>query len=374
MEQRAFESNVLALVHQHRVQRLVAAEVAQRFGISARVAEQMLDRMVAEGRLELDSDDDGNLFYFLPGNGAGGVFHQGASMDVPPTGPAGNTPNPGPAGPWGAAPAGQQPDPRGPAPVGYSPASYGGPQPPPQRGPYPGAMPAGPWQQPVGTPAGPWQQQGWPQGGSPAHPAMQQGQAGPGAAGPGAPWGQPTQYPQGPGAHPQGWAQAQPNWSQQHPAGYAPQPYGQPGYGAAPNTADAYPQASFGQQPAYGQQAYGQPGYGQPQYGQAQYGAHPYPQPSGYQPPSYAAGALVQTHNVDQERRSPGVAAMLSLFFPGAGQLYNGEVGKGITFFFLSIVLLLGAFPFGLIPWIWSMVDAHETSRRMNAQLGMLPP
>jgi len=30
--------------------------------------------------------------------------------------------------------------------------------------------------------------------------------------------------------------------------------------------------------------------------------------------------------------KNPAVAAIWSFFFPGLGQLYNGEIGKGITF------------------------------------------
>ena len=35
---------------------------------------------------------------------------------------------------------------------------------------------------------------------------------------------------------------------------------------------------------------------------------------------------------------SPGVAAVLSLVIPGAGQLYKGQVGKGIGFFVATVV------------------------------------
>jgi len=40
--------------------------------------------------------------------------------------------------------------------------------------------------------------------------------------------------------------------------------------------------------------------------------------------------------------RNPGVAAVLSLFIPGAGQIYNGEIGKGMGF--LGAVIALWAF------------------------------
>lgn len=62
--------------------------------------------------------------------------------------------------------------------------------------------------------------------------------------------------------------------------------------------------------------------------------------------------------------KSPGVALVLSLIICGAGQMYNGQVGKGIAMLlgciFLWIILL------GWIIWIWSMVDAYQVAKRMN--------
>ena len=40
-----------------------------------------------------------------------------------------------------------------------------------------------------------------------------------------------------------------------------------------------------------------------------------------------------------QERKwSPGVAAVLSLLIPGAGQMYKGEVGAGLAWLFFVII------------------------------------
>jgi TM2 domain-containing membrane protein YozV len=139
-------------------------------------------------------------------------------------------------------------------------------------------------------------------------------------------------------------------------AGYGQQGYAQPGY-AQPG----YNPASAGQ-PGYAQQAYGQPGYSQQGYGQ---------QPGYGQQGYYGQNALVPT-NQTNELRSPSTAALLSTFFPGAGQLYNGQVGKGMAFFMATIVgLVLG--PLAVIPYVWSIVDSYNTSRRINAY-GMLPP
>ena len=62
--------------------------------------------------------------------------------------------------------------------------------------------------------------------------------------------------------------------------------------------------------------------------------------------------------------KSPGIALLLSLLICGVGQMYNGQVGKGI-------LMLLGCLAawmilLGWIVWIWSMVDAYQTAKKMN--------
>jgi TM2 domain-containing membrane protein YozV len=62
--------------------------------------------------------------------------------------------------------------------------------------------------------------------------------------------------------------------------------------------------------------------------------------------------------------KSPGVALLLSVLICGVGQMYNGQVGKGIAMLVGSIFLW---FIFlGWVVWIWSMVDAYQTAKRMN--------
>jgi TM2 domain-containing membrane protein YozV len=62
--------------------------------------------------------------------------------------------------------------------------------------------------------------------------------------------------------------------------------------------------------------------------------------------------------------KSPGIALLLSLLICGVGQMYNGQVGKGIMML-IGCVLLWFVF-LGWIIWIWSMVDAYTTAKRMN--------
>ncbi len=56
-------------------------------------------------------------------------------------------------------------------------------------------------------------------------------------------------------------------------------------------------------------------------------------------------------------RRSPAFAALLTLLFPGAGQVYNGEIGKGF--------IVLGTF-WLIIPWGYGIYDAYATARKIN--------
>ena len=63
---------------------------------------------------------------------------------------------------------------------------------------------------------------------------------------------------------------------------------------------------------------------------------------------------------------------LLSLIFPGLGQIYNGQTDKGILFLMaeaLSCVMIL-LFAVGLVTgsavWIWGMVDAYKTAEELN--------
>lgn len=71
-------------------------------------------------------------------------------------------------------------------------------------------------------------------------------------------------------------------------------------------------------------------------------------------------------------RKDAGVATLLSFFIPGAGQLYNGQVGKGLGFLLVSLfvnfpLMFIGiGFITGLITWIWAMIDAHSSAEKIN--------
>lgn len=72
--------------------------------------------------------------------------------------------------------------------------------------------------------------------------------------------------------------------------------------------------------------------------------------------------------------KNPGLAAVLSFFVVGLGQIYNGQVGKGIALFVAAAVsglLCTIVIGFILLPivWIYGVYDAYKTADRLNASL-----
>ena len=72
------------------------------------------------------------------------------------------------------------------------------------------------------------------------------------------------------------------------------------------------------------------------------------------------------------ERKSEGLAAVLSFLFVGLGQIYNDEIGKGILFIIVGVIAVLTLFiliGFILYPlfWIYNIYDAYNTAKGINA-------
>ena len=63
----------------------------------------------------------------------------------------------------------------------------------------------------------------------------------------------------------------------------------------------------------------------------------------------------------------PVFAAILSLFFAGSGQFYNGEFGKGVAFFVAFLVLW--SFSLGWMVQIWAAADAYQTGNNQRESL-----
>lgn len=78
------------------------------------------------------------------------------------------------------------------------------------------------------------------------------------------------------------------------------------------------------------------------------------------------------------KQKSEGLAAVLSFLIPGLGQIYNGEIGKGIGILVLAIILgilffLLITVLVLLILWIWNIYDAYTTAKEINQRAMMQP-
>ena len=58
-----------------------------------------------------------------------------------------------------------------------------------------------------------------------------------------------------------------------------------------------------------------------------------------------------------KEEKSPALASALSFVVAGLGQVYNGQIRKGV-FVFLTFWLVL--------PWLFGIVDAYRTASRIQ--------
>jgi TM2 domain-containing membrane protein YozV/RNA polymerase subunit RPABC4/transcription elongation factor Spt4 len=70
--------------------------------------------------------------------------------------------------------------------------------------------------------------------------------------------------------------------------------------------------------------------------------------------------------------KNPGIAAVLSFLFTGLGQIYNGQIGKGIMFIvigfvcLISVILVIGILLYPLF-WIYNIYDAYKSAEGINA-------
>jgi len=69
--------------------------------------------------------------------------------------------------------------------------------------------------------------------------------------------------------------------------------------------------------------------------------------------------------------KNPGIAAVLSFFWTGVGQIYNGQLMKGLILIVVQLInsalmfVLIGFITFPLV-WIWGIYDAYKEADRMN--------
>ena len=72
--------------------------------------------------------------------------------------------------------------------------------------------------------------------------------------------------------------------------------------------------------------------------------------------------------------KNPGLAAILSFFYMGLGQIYNGQLSKGIFFiiaYTVSWILMIIVIGFLTTPvmWIYGMYDAYKSAEKINADI-----
>jgi len=89
-----------------------------------------------------------------------------------------------------------------------------------------------------------------------------------------------------------------------------------------------------------------------------------------------AQGPYQQTQQVIyRPEKSENVAAVLSLFLLGVGNMYVGKVGRGVGILVLGIVISMVAWFFLIgeiviiIYWIWNVYDAHKSAQEYNTYL-----
>jgi len=75
-------------------------------------------------------------------------------------------------------------------------------------------------------------------------------------------------------------------------------------------------------------------------------------------------------------RKNPGVAAVLSFFWPGLGQIYNGDIGFGLSLMLVAVLCILLFFIFIGIPlyvavWAYSISNAYRSAEEYNRSLGV---
>ena len=83
-------------------------------------------------------------------------------------------------------------------------------------------------------------------------------------------------------------------------------------------------------------------------------------------------GVRVEAATTYVEKKSTGIAAVLSFVLPGIGQIYNGQIGKGILFVIITFILVLSTvvlvgFILGPLFWIYNIYDAYSTAEKINA-------
>ncbi|MFZ4451463.1 hypothetical protein [Salibacterium aidingense] len=77
-----------------------------------------------------------------------------------------------------------------------------------------------------------------------------------------------------------------------------------------------------------------------------------------------------------QPQKNAGLAAVLSAIWCGLGQIYNGQIGKGVLFMIIQFInallmfVLIGLITYPIF-WIYGMVDAYKKAEKLNEKSAM---
>ena len=72
--------------------------------------------------------------------------------------------------------------------------------------------------------------------------------------------------------------------------------------------------------------------------------------------------------------KNAGIAAVLSFFVTGLGQIYNGQIFKGILLILIQIVnglllyILIGFITMQIV-WLYGVINAYRHAERINRRL-----
>ena len=72
--------------------------------------------------------------------------------------------------------------------------------------------------------------------------------------------------------------------------------------------------------------------------------------------------------------KNPGLAAVFSFFYMGLGQIYNGQIYKGIAFLiaysisWLMMILLIGFLTTPIL-WFYGIYDAYKSAEKINVDI-----
>ena len=69
------------------------------------------------------------------------------------------------------------------------------------------------------------------------------------------------------------------------------------------------------------------------------------------------------------QKKEPAIAAVFSFFIAGTGQMYCGEVGRGVGFLVGAIIGYIIFVVPGIIISIWAVVDAYQLANEKNREI-----